>query len=304
MCVSPCELGKLTWDEILLRCPQLQEYPQLTRWGWHNRDYTKMDTYASTNLPSPPGGEIPAGTVPTPWGVDLEVWHFQDDCVSGELSIDMDMASGEHTVNQYSWFEEYYKHAWPLCPITDPATGVDGPPAIEDFSKDLAFELYTTEDQPPEDLDFGDAPDPAVAAGYPTRLANNGARHIIVSGAPWLGDTTDGPDADPDGQEDPAALGDDNDILTPATPNDDEDGVQIPNPLILGQPATIQFEVNGAPVGGPPAIVEGWIDYDGDQVWGSMAVEQIVSGPYNNGIYPRQCHTPGWLCYWTDFCSI
>jgi hypothetical protein len=52
------------------------------------------------------------------------------------------------------------------------------------------------------DLDFGDAPDPT----YPTLLASNGARHIILPGF-MLGSFID---AELDGQPDPLALGDDN----------------------------------------------------------------------------------------------
>jgi len=45
-------------------------------------------------------------------------------------------------VEQPDWFEEYYKFKWDLCP--DDPRGVDGPQGIEEYSKDLAFELWTT----------------------------------------------------------------------------------------------------------------------------------------------------------------
>ena len=85
-------------------------------------------------------------------------------------------------------------------------------------------------------LDFGDAPDPT----YPTLLASNGASHVI--GGPWLGDRTDVPDAELDGQPDAAASGDDKDLLS-LIPNDDEDGVAIPL-LVQGQPENIEAEIN------------------------------------------------------------
>ncbi|MBN1457158.1 MAG: hypothetical protein JW912_04835, partial [Sedimentisphaerales bacterium] len=120
-------------------------------------------------------------------------------------------------------------------------------------------------------LDFGDAPDSAAAAGYPTLLANSGANHIIAG--PWLGDATDSPDAEADGQPDATATGDDIDAN-----GDDEDGVNIPI-LQAGQPATITFEVNGG--GG---TVTGWIDYDASQSWD--ASEQVVATNYPvNGVY-------------------
>jgi len=50
-------------------------------------------------------------------------------------------------------------------------------------------------------LDFGDAPEPA----YPTLLANNGARHVLLPGV-FLGFAAD---AEPDGQPTPTANGDD-----------------------------------------------------------------------------------------------
>jgi hypothetical protein len=124
------------------------------------------------------------------------------------------------------------------------------------------------------ELDWGDAPEPAVAAGYPTTAGNNGANHVI--GGPWLGDTTDNPDAEPDGQPDPNALGDDNDG------NDDEDGVQMPV-LIQGQPTTVPLEVNGAPAGG--AWVDGWIDWNGDMTWDDASERVLLGGPVPDGVY-------------------
>ncbi len=131
-------------------------------------------------------------------------------------------------------------------------------------SIDLAFVITTIE----EELDFGDAPDSAVALGYPTWLASNGARHVIAG--PWLGDATDVPDSEPDGQSDPNALGDDNN-----DGNDDEDGVVIP-PLVVGVAANIAVQVGGA--GG---FVDAWIDWNGDQVW--QAGEQISNAPMAAG---------------------
>ena len=128
-----------------------------------------------------------------------------------------------------------------------------------------------------DELDFGDAPDSAAAPGYPTLLPL-GANHVI--GGPWLGDATDGPDPEADGQPDATATGDDIDAN-----GDDEDGVSI-TPLIAGQPATITFEVNGG--GG---TVTGWIDYDASQSWD--ASEQVVAANYPvNGTYAVNITVP------------
>ena len=71
-------------------------------------------------------------------------------------------------------------------------------------------------------IDYGDAPDPT----YPTLKASNGAAHTIVQGF-YLGRSVD---AEPDGQPDPAALGDDNNGVP-----DDEDGVAFLAPDRAGQ---------------------------------------------------------------------
>ncbi len=138
--------------------------------------------------------------------------------------------------------------------------------AVQPQEKDFAF-VITGDGGGPEELDFGDAPE----RPYPTTLASNGARHVI--GGPWLGDRTDNPDMELDGQPDPNALGDDNDG------NDDEDGVQIPV-LTIGQADNIIFDVNGG--GG---VVDAWIDFDSSGVWDEPA-ERILGGVF----YPDGTH--------------
>ncbi|MBN1765831.1 MAG: hypothetical protein JW860_11275, partial [Sedimentisphaerales bacterium] len=141
-------------------------------------------------------------------------------------------------------------------------------------SIDLAF-VITGEEEHTDELDWGDAPDYApVGGGYPTLAISNGANHIIQG--PWLGLANDAPDPEPDGQPEPAALGDDIDILYPPV-NDDENGVRI-NGFILGQPGSIDFDVSGG--GG---VVQIWIDWNIDQIW--QAGEQVVNAAYVNGTY-------------------
>ncbi len=137
------------------------------------------------------------------------------------------------------------------------------PPGHEFFGQsiDLAFVLVGG-----EAIDWGDAPEIIGGPGYPTTAANSGANHVI--GGPWLGDNTDTPDAELDGQPEPTAMGDDNDG------NDDEDGVVIP-PLTPGGAATVTFEVNDGGTGVNP-YVEGWIDFNANMIW--EAGEHIVSG--------------------------
>ena len=119
--------------------------------------------------------------------------------------------------------------------------------------------------------DFGDAPiDVAgLAAGYPTLLIDDGARHVIAG--PWLGDANDKPDAEADGQPDPHALGDDN------HGSDDENGVCIP-PLVAGETAGVTIQVSGG--GG---VVQGWIDFNGDHIW--QATEEVCSSFMADGVH-------------------
>lgn len=96
-------------------------------------------------------------------------------------------------------------------------------------------------------FDFGDAPDPT----FPTLLASNGARHVIVDGV-YLGA---GVDAEADGQPSAGHNGDDNN----GTP-DDEDGVVLPT-LIAGQNASIQVTASVT------GRLNAWIDFNGDGDW-------------------------------------
>ena len=130
---------------------------------------------------------------------------------------------------------------------------------------DMAF-MITSESVP--DLDMGDAADPT----YPTLLINNGAAHII-DGVTYLGSLID---AEPDGQPDPNALGDDNNNL------DDEDGVSIISPLYSGGTGGLAFE---ASVDG---YLNGWIDYNNDGDWDEAdehAFIDVVLYAGNNSIF-------------------
>jgi hypothetical protein len=122
----------------------------------------------------------------------------------------------------------------------------------------------------PELLDFGDAPDSPAAPGYPTLLANNGARHGIVLGV-FMGNLVD-PEAD--GQPTASADGDD---LNPAIGIDDEDGVTFPMPLYPGVGATVDVvcSVSG--------FLSAWIDYNADGDWADpgetiFSVQAVAAG--------------------------
>jgi hypothetical protein len=132
---------------------------------------------------------------------------------------------------------------------------------------DMAFRITT---EPGLELDWGDAPDDPETAAYPTLYAHDGARHAISG--PWLGDATDGPDGELDGQPDPNALGDN------THGGNDENGVQIPV-LVSGQNADITIEVSGG--GG---FVQGWIDFDHDETWNN-ATEMVIAQALADGMH-------------------
>ena len=85
-------------------------------------------------------------------------------------------------------------------------------------------------------------------------LANDGARHVLGSGL-YLGSTVD---ADPDGQPNADATGDDTIDL-----NDDEDGVVFIDTLAPGK-LGVQVDVTASAAG----LLNAWIDYNGDGSWG------------------------------------
>ena len=105
-----------------------------------------------------------------------------------------------------------------------------------------------------DQVDFGDAPDPT----YPTLLASNGARHIIVPGF-QLGVLIDN---EFDGQPNPTATGDDIANLP------DEDGVTFNSPIVPGQVATVTVTASGSD------LLNAWLDFNGNGSWADLG-EQI-----------------------------
>ena len=105
--------------------------PNVIRWGWHNRDYTIQDSLASVPAAVAPG-EYVDGILGRP--INTTIWHFQDDAVTGSLGVHLGMLGAgplKPDVQQTNFVRERYQSL------------VDGPFNIGQFSKDLAFELYT-----------------------------------------------------------------------------------------------------------------------------------------------------------------
>ncbi len=128
------------------------------------------------------------------------------------------------------------------------STGVAGPGGAADDGEVEDYAVTT------EGFDFGDAPAP-----FPTTLAQNGARHIVLPiNNPTLGSTVD---TEPDGQPSTQFDGD----------GADEDGVSFPAVLQVGQLGLIQLRTG--PTGG---FVNCWIDFNENHSWAD-AGEHVVT---------------------------
>ncbi|MDB6031656.1 MAG: C-terminal target protein, partial [Verrucomicrobiales bacterium] len=122
------------------------------------------------------------------------------------------------------------------------------------------------------EADFGDASGP----GYPTTLANNGARHLLAPGV-FLGSRID---FEPDGQPTSSANGDDLNGLN------DEDGVLFTGPLHVGQTETIRV------VASTNGFLSGWIDFDRNGSWAEAGEKVFVNQPLFAGTNQLSVTTP------------
>jgi hypothetical protein len=103
-------------------------------WGWHDRDYTVQDLLAS---PVVIPGEQDLQPIIDP-GYPTPVWHFQDDAVSSNTALDIDAEGEVLWMDQGLYAPQYYVD-W----VDGPGPSVPNHNGIAQFSKDLAFELYT-----------------------------------------------------------------------------------------------------------------------------------------------------------------
>ena len=119
-------------------------------------------------------------------------------------------------------------------------------------------------EQPEIEMDFGDAPDPTRH----TRLANDGARHVVDEDF-YLGLRID---EEPDGQPNPAAVGDD-------IPDhrDDEDGVWFTTSLLPGRHVSLIVEASAE------GYLDAWVDANNDADWGGAGEQIFVGRPLVEG---------------------
>jgi len=155
----PEQSNVVYWIKIVALVDPTQEGP--INWGWHDRDYGVPDPLACT-APSVAPGESNVGTSAAP------IWHFQDDAVTGPVTVIPIAGSPGVQVQQTGYTPTFY----------DPAS--DGIPS----SKDLAFALYTKAPPPPP---------PCEALKFYQVPLNNGAPVILPGAtlagipAPWPG---------------------------------------------------------------------------------------------------------------------
>ena len=102
------------------------------QWGWHNRDYTIMNPLASTPATGVVPGERIVGFLPAAGG-DRPIWHFQDDCGERQRGGD----SSTRRCRSCRGSSKGISNRSDIVPLDD------GPSFIAQYSKDLAFELYT-----------------------------------------------------------------------------------------------------------------------------------------------------------------
>ena len=121
-----------------------------------------------------------------------------------------------------------------------------------------------------QDFDWGDAPDqqPFPLPNYPTMGANSGAVHEIVLGM-LMGVFID---AEPDGQPNQNATGDD------IAMQDDADGVNFNSWVLSSQNASVIITVSVS------GRIDAWVDFNIDGDW-LDAGEQIFTNQSVNPYY-------------------
>jgi len=133
--------------------------------------------------------------------------------------------------------------------------------------------IVRIEEQPQPRLDFGDAPQLRCndiwgrCDSYPTTLAEDGARHIVNQKV-RLGRYVD---AEPDGQPDIEAEGDDVAGL------DDEDGVFFVTPMVPGLVARVEV------IASVEGFLNAWIDFDDSGNWEGPGEQIFVDQPLAAG---------------------
>jgi hypothetical protein len=137
---------------------------------------------------------------------------------------------------------------------------------------------------PPLELDFGDGPTAAqsgLARSYPTRLIDDGPRHILTGNTLLLGAARD---AEDDGQPDRTANGD----------GADEDGVTI-GILTTGTMPTVSLTSTG------PGFVNAWVDFNRDGHWDAPGEQVLTNAAVVPGVNLLSISVPSTASPGTSF---
>ncbi len=175
-------------------------------------------------------------------------WSDNGEQIIHNLSVSTGMFNHNYLVPPYATTGKSYARfrlcTWSLPPNIFNGNLPNG--EVEDYAVDILNIQH----------DFGDAPDPT----YPTILGSNGAHHKI-DGVTFMGNLID---AEPDGLPSGNANGDDLNNL------DDEDGVTIAGPLVVGKSATIKVKAS------VPGYLNAWMDFNLNGSWAD-AGDQIFT---------------------------
>jgi hypothetical protein len=141
-CPFPEKAETVYWLKIVALVDHLPNDPlPPLQWGWHNRDYTIKDVLASTPPLVNPGehqqGAIDPGTPNDPTD-DIPIWHFQDDAVGGTIQGIQETGPCQVHMDQDHWVSTN-----PSLFAAHYVDDLDGPIGIGQYSKDLAFQLFT-----------------------------------------------------------------------------------------------------------------------------------------------------------------
>ncbi len=140
---------------------------------------------------------------------------------------------------------------------------------------DLAFALTGEAER---ERDWGDAPDSPLLASYPTLAGNMGANHIISPNI-FLGALID---AEPDGQPNVAATGDD------LAASDDEDGVVFLNSVARGRWTKLAVTASA------PGFLNAWLDFNRDGDWADAGEQIFTNTPVIAGVNNLSFKSPWW----------
>jgi hypothetical protein len=228
------------------------------------------------------------------WSTDVWSLDFPDDSMPPLPGVPEDLYIGRQTLFMEEFYEghyivEYtipdYNPEWVSVDVRgynfDIPMGIITHECVGQQSLDLAF-VITGGEEEPDELDWGDCPDPP----YPTLAASNGANHVIVPGM-FLGASVD---AEANGQPSADALLDDN---TGAP--DDEDGVVFIDPVVIGNAARVKVTAS------MPGFLDAWVDWNNDGDWADGGENVFVAQPLVAGVNILLVNVPAGIGPGTTF---